>query len=184
MSEPQSKLCEDVGISVERMIRFCYLAKMLFEYTPGDTKTLPLHLTRFGTLLFETASFLYSLFEDKRDSINLSNVWRGFDHPFGEELQDCVRRLGPFKEELRFVRNRVGFHGSLNRSRERSGLGIFDVDSSRAHDFARLIGDMRKLFLHMIEWYMKGMDESARPGEMWKEFVAEMKGHSRIQKSA
>ena len=35
MSEPQSKLREDVGISVERMIRFCYLAQMQFgEVTP------------------------------------------------------------------------------------------------------------------------------------------------------
>lgn len=177
MSAPQRKLREGVGISVERMIRFCYLAQMQFEYAPGDTKTLPLHLTRFGTLVFETASFLYSLFEDRRDAINLLNVWQGFDHPFGEELQDCVRRLTPFKAELRLVRNRVGFHGSLNRSHERSGLGIFDVDSLRAHDFVRLIGDMQQLFLRMIAWYMKAMAESARPGEMWKEFVAELKGH-------
>ncbi len=184
MSESQSKLPEDVGISVERMIRFCYLAEMQFEYASGDTKTLPLHLTRFGTLLLETASFLYSLFEERRDSINLLDVWRGFDHPFSEELHDCVRKLDPFKKELRQVRNRIGFHGSLNRNRERSGLGIFDVDSLRVHDFARLIGEMRELFLHMIEWYIKRMDESARPDEMWKEFVAELKGRSRIRKSS
>ena len=184
MSDPQKGLREDVTISVERMIRFCYLAQMQFEYARGDTKALPLHLTRFGTLVVETASFLYSLFENRQDAINLLNVWRGFDHPFGDKLQNCVTRLSPFKKELRFVRNRLGFHGSLNHSRERAGLDIFDVDSSRARDFVRLVRDMQQLFLDMIAWYMEGMDSSARPAEMWKEFVAELHGDSRIQGSA
>ena len=184
MSDQESGLREDVTISVERMMRFCYLAQMQLEYAPGDTKALPLHLTRFGTLVLETASFLYSFFEDRPDAINLLNVWQGFDHPFGDELQNCVTRLSPFKEELRFVRNRLGFHGSLNRGHERAGLGIFDVDSSRARDFVRLVRDMQQLFLRMIAWYMEGMDSSARPAEMWKEFVAELQGQSRIQGSA
>jgi len=184
MNEPQSKLPEDVSISVERMMRFCHLAQMQFKYAPGDTKILPLHLTRFGTLVFETASFLYSLFEDRRDAINLLRIWQGFDHPFGEELHDCVSRLSPFREELRLVRNRVGFHGSLNRTHERSGLGIFDVDSSRAHDFVHLMRDMQHLFLCMIAWFMKRIDESAQPGEMWKEFIAELTGHAGSLKSS
>lgn len=184
MNNRESGQREDVTISVERMMRFCLLAKMLSEHTPGDTKALPLHLTRFGTLLFETASFLYSLFEDGQNAINLLNVWRGFDHPFGDELQNCVARLSPFKEELRLVRNRIGFHGSLNRSHERAGLGIFDIGSSRARDFAGLVRDVQQLCLHMIDWYVKGMDSSARPAEVWKEFVAEMQGHFRNQGSA
>lgn len=183
MSDPQSRLPEDVTISVERMMRFCYLAEMQFEYAPGDTKTLPIHLTRFGTLVLETASFVYSLFEDRQDAINLLNVWQGFDHPFGDELRNCVTRLSPFIQELRLVRNRVGFHGSLNRSHESAGLGIFDVDSSRARDFVRLVRDMQQLFLRMIAWNMEGMDTSARPAELWREFVAEMQGRSRIQGS-
>ena len=63
MSDTDSRVREDVVISVERMMRFCLLAQMTFEYASGDTKALPLHLTRFGVLVFETASFLYSLFE-------------------------------------------------------------------------------------------------------------------------
>lgn|GEM_PF-2320853 len=184
MSDTDSRLREDVVISVERMMRFCLLAQMTFEYASGDTKALPLHLTRFGVLVFETASFLYSLFEDRRDSINLLNVWQGFDHPFRDELQNYVTRLSPFKEELRFVRNRVGFHGSLNRSHEQAGLGIFNVNSSRARDFSRLVRDMQQLCLRMIAWYMEGMDSSARPAEMWKEFVAEMQSRSRKQGAA
>lgn len=181
MSEPASRLREDVTISVERMMRFCYLAEMQFEYAAGDTKALPLHLTRFGTLVLETASFLYSFFEDRPDSINLVRVWHGFDHPFGNELQNSVARLHPFKEELKHVRNRVGFHGSLSRSYERAGLGIFDVDSPRGCDFVRLVRDMQQLFLRMIAWYMEGMDRASRPAEMWKEFVNEMKGPSQVQ---
>lgn len=175
VSEPESGLREDVTISVERMMHFCYLAQMQFECATGDTKALPLHLTRFGTLAFATASFLYSLFEDRPDSIDLVKVWRGFDHPFGNELQDSVTRLSPFKDELKLVRNRLGFHGSLSRSHERAGLGIFDVNSGRAHDFVCLVRDMAQLFRRMIAWYMKGMDSSARPAEMWQEFVNELR---------
>jgi hypothetical protein len=179
--DKESILREDVVISVERMMRFCHLAEMTFEYAPGDTKVLPLHLTRFGVLVFETASFLYSLFEDRRDSINLLNIWQGFDHPFSEDLQDYMTRLSPFKEELKFVRNRVGFHGSLNRSHERAGLGIFDVNSSRAREFSRLVLDMQQLCLRMIAWYMKGMNSLQKPAEMWNEFIADMQNRSRKQ---
>lgn len=184
MRDQESGQREDVTISVERMIRFCYLAQMQFEYAHGDTRALPIHLTRFGTLVFETASFLYSLFEEGQNAINLLTVWQGFDHPFGEELQNYVTRLAPFKDKLRLVRNRIGFHGSLNRGHERAGLGIFDVESSRARDFAHLVRDMQQLCLRMIAWYMKGMDSSTRPAEMWEEFVAEMQGRSRTQGSA
>src|SRR5262249_34437533 len=107
------------------MMRFCYLAQIQFEYAHGHTKALPVRLTRSGTMAFETASFLYSLFEDGPIAINVLTVWRSFDHPFGEELQNCVTRLAPCKDELRLVRHRIGFHGSLNRSHERAGLGIF-----------------------------------------------------------
>jgi hypothetical protein len=177
-------LGEDLTISVERMMRFCHLAQMQFETAAGSTKLLPLHLTRFGALVLETSSFLYSLFEDRPDSINLVQVWRGVDHPFGNDLQDCVRRLDPFKEELKLLRNRLGFHGSLSRSQERDGLGIFDVDSGRARDFARLVRDMQQLFLRMIAWYMKGMDASLHPAELWNEFVNELKRQTPAQDEA
>lgn len=164
-------------------MRFCQLAEMTFDCAPGAQKFLPLHLTRFGVLVFESASFLYSLFEDRRDAINLLNVWQGFDHPFGEDLREFAIRLEPFRKELRLVRNRVGFHGSLNRSHERAGLGIFDVDSSRARDFSRLVRDLMILCLRMIEWYMKGIDSSVHHSEMWKEFLLELQGSSAKQKA-
>jgi hypothetical protein len=182
MSDPRSELREDVTISVERMMRFCYLAEVQFECAGGDTKVLPLHLTRFGTVLVETSSFLYSLFEDRSDSIDLLRVWQGFDHPFGNELQDYSSRLCPFKEELKLVRDRLGFHGSLTRSHEGAGLGIFDVDSSRGRDFARLVMDMQRLFLRMIAWYIKNrMDTSAHPAEILKEFCNELRGAAPVQ---
>ena len=162
-------------------MRFCYLASMLFECTARDAKALPLHLTRFGTILLETSSFLYSLFEDRGDSVNLLRVWQGFDHPFSHELQDYSTRLSPFKEELKLVRDRLGFHGSLTRSREGAGLGVFNVDSGRARDFARLVRDMQHLCLRMIAWYIKRMDSSARPAEMLKEFLNELQSISPVQ---
>lgn len=185
MSDPKTEPREDVTISAERMMRFCHLAQMQFECAAGDTKVLPpvlpLHLTRLGVLVFETASFLYSFFEDRPDSINLLRIWQGFDHPFSSELQACATRLTPFKAELKLVRNRVGFHGSLSRGHERAGLGIFDVDSGRAHEFVGLISDVQRLFLRMIAWYMEGMDSSQRPAEMWKEFINELRRYSRAQ---
>ena len=181
MSDPKNELREDVTISVERMMRFCYLAEMQSECAAGDRKVLPLHLTRFGALLIETSSFLYSLFDDREDSVNLQRVWQGFDHPFSNELQACSTRLSPFKEELKLVRNRLGFHGSLTRSHERAGLGVFDVDSLRARDFARLVRDMQQLFLRMITWYIKRMDSSVRPAEILKEFLSELRGASSAQ---
>jgi hypothetical protein len=138
VSDPQSSLPEDVTISVERMMRFCCLVQMQFECAAGKANVLPLHLTRFGALLIEMSSFLYSLFDHRRDSINLLRVWQGFDHPFGNELQDYSTRLTPFKEDLKLVRDRLGFHGSLTRSHEGAGLGVFDVDSGRARVFFAL----------------------------------------------
>jgi hypothetical protein len=93
MTEPITRLGEEVTISVERMMRFCYLAEMEFEYASYGTSVLPIHLTRFGTMVFETASFLYSLFEDTGNSINLLKIWQGFDHPFGDELQKVAKNL-------------------------------------------------------------------------------------------
>jgi len=183
MNEPNAQLDEKVTISVERMMRFCYLAQMLFEYTPYGTNVLPIHLSRFGTMVFETSSFLYSLFEDTENSINLLEIWQGFDHPFGDELQKFAKKLEPFKDELRLVRNRVGFHGSLNRSRERAGLDIFDFESPRAREFARLVRDMRSLSLKMIEWYIKRMNKAARPSEIWQEFMTELQSHPLIRHS-
>ena len=181
MSDLENGRREDVTISVERMMRFCHLAEMQFACARSETKVLPLHLTRFGTLVLETSSFLYSLFEHRTDSINLLRVWQGFDHPFANDLQEHATRLDAFKGHLKLVRDRLGFHGSLTRSHEQGGLGVFDVNSGRAHDLARLVRDMEQLSLRMIAWYMKGMESATRPAEMWKEFVEELKGSSQIQ---
>ena len=171
-------------ISVERMIRFCYLVEMQFEYSALGTPGLPVHLTRFGTLLIESSSFLYSLFDHRKDSTNLLRIWQGFDHPFKTELQAYSTRLEPFKVELKCVRNSFGFHGSLYRSKEKAGLSIFDVNSGRAQDFFRAVGEGKQLFLRMIDWSIEGMDESERPAELWREFMAEMKTYAVARTSA
>jgi hypothetical protein len=167
---------EEVTISVERMMRYCVLAKLQSEHLSHDTRILPVHLTRFGTLLIETSSFLYSLFDERDDSIDLTKVWQGFEHPFGDDLQKMVTRLSPFKPELKLVRHRLGFHGTLSRERERAGLGIFDVNSGKAREFARLTIDFQQLFLRMIAWYIKQMDCTMHPTELWEEFVGELRG--------
>lgn len=166
---------EDVTISVERMMRFCLLADTLFKCHKDKTTVLPLHLTRFSTLLLETTSFLYSLFEESSDAINLVLLWQEFDNPFVTDLQEHATRFDLFKKEIKLLRNRLGFHGSLTRSHEKVGLGVFDIDSGRAQALADLTKDMKKLFLRMIGWYMTKMESDTHPSEMmWKEFAAEM----------
>ncbi len=56
MSEPYTKLPEKVQISVERMMQFCYIVQMEFEYAHHKTTLLPVHLTRFGTMLFQASA--------------------------------------------------------------------------------------------------------------------------------
>lgn len=175
MCDKRSWPREEVTISVERMMRFCLLAEILFKCHKDKTTVLPLHLTRFGTLLIETASFLYSLFDERSDSIDLVRLWKEFNHPFVKDLQQHSTRLDPFKEDSKLVRNRLGFHGSVTRSHEMGGLGIFDVDSGRVQELADLTKDMKRLFLRMIGWYMTKMESDTYPSEMmWKEFAAEM----------
>jgi len=175
VNQPTTSTDEALTISVERMIQFCYLAQIMQENTATEARDLPFHLTRLGVLLFQTASFLYSLFDDTKDSTNLLKIWRGVEHPYRDDLQQFAKKLKPFKKELSLVRNRIGYHGSLTRNHEKAGLGIFDVESSRGKDFAHCIQDMRQLALRMISWYMSSMDESKRPREFWHEFMVELR---------
>jgi hypothetical protein len=109
-----TQLPEKVFISVERMMRYCYLVELTFECAGHKSKVLPLHVTRFGTLVLESASFLYSLFDDRSDSTNLLKIWTGFEHPFQGDLQQFVKTLQSFKADLRLV---TGVLTGLTRSK-------------------------------------------------------------------
>ena len=87
-------------------------------------------------------------------------------------------------EELKLVRNRLGFHGSLARSQEGAGLGIFDLESGRAQNFFRVQRDGQELFLRMILWSIQGMDESEQPAVKWREFTDELRNYSVARSSA
>ena len=104
--------------------------------------------------------------------------WKGFDHPFEKDLQNFDRRLTPFKDELKKVRNRIGFHGSLTRIHEKAGLGIFDLESPRSIEFSKLIGDMNILALKMIKWHLERMKNSDKIIELWQEFREEFTGYT------
>jgi len=152
----------------------------LTEYKP-EVAALPIHLSRFGTMLFQTAGFLYSLFDDRKDSTNLLRIWKGFDHPFNNELQNFYKKLSPFKNDLKSVRNSIAFHGSLTRSREKAGLSIFDIESPRGSEFAGLISDMLNLALKMIMWHVERMNEADQPMKIWQEFDVELNGYRVIR---
>jgi len=67
------------------------------------------------------------------------------------------------------------FLGSLTRDHERAGLAIFDVESGNARKLAILSREMQRLFLEMIAWYIKRMDSSMHPTELWNEFISELR---------
>lgn len=152
-----NRLPDYITISVERMIRFCHLADLTHGLSSNDSQPdwPPLHLTPFGTMMTLTGSFLFSLFEERSDSINLGRIWGGdFEHPFEKEIEAVEQRLQPFKESLRLIRNRFDFHGSLNRSGEREGIdALYGDDLDLSADFVGLISDCRRLFERMIRWY-------------------------------
>ena len=152
--EQEFRLPERVTISVERMIRFCHLADLTHGLSSSDPEPAwpPLHLTPFGTMMTLTRSFLFSLFEERQDSINLPRVWSGFDHPFDEELNAIDLRLHPLKESLRLIRNRFDFHGSLSRAHEGAGFDLY-WDLELSADLFGLMGDCRGLFERMIRWF-------------------------------
>jgi len=175
LNEP---LSEQVTISVERMIRFCYLAEMTREYSrlKPQSSTLKTHLTRFGAMVLESAGFLYSLFEKRSDSINLVKIWMAFDNLFKMELVEVARKLEPFEGELKLVRDRLSFHGSLDRVREKEGLDIFNVDSKRAHDLVDLLRTVQIMAEKMVEWYFATGSVEERENE-WRGFILELKGY-------
>jgi len=151
MDEETILLPESVTISVERLIRFCHLAQMTMEQKDPEMSRLPTHLTRFGTLITLTCSFLYSLFDKRDDSTNLLRIWDGFDHPFHQKLAAIAEKLEPFKDDLFKVRSRYDFHGSLSRSHEAEGFEIFQ-DSTVRHLF-EIVHEMKQLAVEMIVWY-------------------------------
>lgn len=158
MEENVSQLPEAVMISCERLIRFSYLAQMTLELaeqhdTRGEAvRQLPLHLTRCGTLMTTTCSFLYSLFDKRRDSTNLLRIWTGFEHPFTQRIDTIAERLSPFMDDLYKVRSRYDFHGSLSMAHQAEGFSIFEGE--RGHDLFRIVHDMKQLAVDMAEWYM------------------------------
>ena len=161
MEEAPLQLSEAVTISVERMIRFCYLAQMTLELGERRSEndgaasfpSLPEHLTRFGMLLTMTCSFLYSLFERRSDSTNLLRIWTDFEHPFRQELEDIAERLGPFMGDLYRVRSRYDFHGSLTQDHQAAGFGIFQDPQFR--ELCQIIHAMKQLAVNMVMWFMR-----------------------------
>jgi hypothetical protein len=175
---------EAVAISVERMMTFCYFVEMETEYRPLSESALPPNLTRFGAMVFQSASFLYSLFDENRSSTNLLKVWKGIDHPFEDELKAFERKLVPFKDDLRKTRHRIGFHGNLARNNEREGLNLFiNIDNPRVSEFVRLLWEMRNLAVKMIDWYIrKKFGESENANKLLSAFVTELKGYEVTKK--
>lgn len=159
MDEEPIQLPESVAISVERMIRFCHLAQMTIEQKDPASSRLPIHLTRFGTLMTLTCSFLYSLFDKRHDdSTNLLSIWSGFEHPFDQELEAIAKKLEPFKDDLFKVRSRYDFHGSLSHAHEAEGFRIFQI--SEVHTLFEVVHEMKQLADKMVVYTVRSPDPS------------------------
>ena len=121
------------------------------EKKDGGTN-LPEHLTRFGTLMTIACSFLYSLFDRRKDSTNLLRSWTGFDHPFHQDIEVIAKRLEPFEGGLYEVRSRYDFHGSLTHAHQVVGFSIFEDPRNR--ELFAIVHDMKQLAVNMVVWYM------------------------------
>ena len=152
-SDQEERLPDSVTISVERKIRFGHLVDLAAEYSSPDPvpEDPPLHLTRFGTLLTLSVSFMYSLFETRADSINLLRIWSGFDNPFREDLRRFDASLDPYRANLKLVRDRFDFHGSISREREGEGFDAYEPEEAK--DLFRIVADFRDLCARMIDWF-------------------------------
>lgn len=78
-----------------------------------------------GTVLQFLCAYFDSLIEDKDDCIDGFRIWRS-RYPDEQAAINAVEaRVEPFKQRLRWFRNRVGFHGSRTRSHESKGYELF-----------------------------------------------------------
>lgn len=125
------KSLEEMGLLVERVMDFMNIWTVYNDFLTG--KYVPSVATEeewtrghMGTtLMFTLYSYFYSLMEDSEDSLNAFRVWRERFAQQEEAIAAVEGQIAPFKEELRWFRNRLGSHGSRSWAHQAKGLDLF-----------------------------------------------------------
>jgi hypothetical protein len=101
-----------------------YVPSVEHQSAPGDSPT-----DMWATLMFILYAFFYSLIEDSDEGLNGFRVWR-MRYPEEESAIAVVEaQVLPFRQRLKWFRNRMGFHGSCSRSHEARGVELFSAHS-------------------------------------------------------
>jgi hypothetical protein len=120
---------EEFGIFVDRFSNFMNLWVVYRDldesrYVPSldSTGITPVRLTILQVL----CAYFYSLIEDNDEGVNGFRVWR-MRYPEEEPVIAVIEsKVAPFRQRLKWFRNRVGFHGSRTRTHEAKGFELFD----------------------------------------------------------
>lgn len=77
------------------------------------------------TMMFVLYSFFFSLIEDSSDGLDAFRIWRK-KYPEEEQAIEALEGLvKPLQNDLRFFRNKLGFHGSRSYAEESKGFDLF-----------------------------------------------------------
>lgn len=82
-----------------------------------------------STMMIVLYSYFYSLVEDDEKSVNGFRIWRQ-QWPEEEAAITAVEaQITPLRDNLRLLRNRLGFHGSRSRDHEKTAVDFFALHS-------------------------------------------------------
>ena len=77
------------------------------------------------TMMFILYSFFFSLVEDSADGMDAFRIWRRKYPDEDQAIAALEALVKPLLNDLRFFRNRLGFHGSRSHAKESKGFELF-----------------------------------------------------------
>lgn len=135
----RSDINEEYFLFVKRYMQFHNIWTVYFDLlsgryvpslnaeAPGDVKEIDSTITtKMGpTLRSVLYAFFFSLIEDSEAGLNAFRIWRAKYPEEEESILALENIIVPFRKDLKFFRNRMGFHGSRSFRHEQRGLELF-----------------------------------------------------------
>jgi hypothetical protein len=81
------------------------------------------------TVMFILYSFFFSLIEDSDDGLDAFRIWRLKFPDKDLVITALEQQIAPIRTDLRYFRNRLGFHGSRSQKHELRGFDLFGNQS-------------------------------------------------------
>jgi len=120
------------------------------------------------TMMFVLYSFFYSLIEDSDDGHDAFRIWR-IKWPEEEQAIEALETLvRPLRNDLRYFRNRLGFHGSRSHALESKGFELFANHSGdRIMQIMTRFTSLNAGFLMKDRAEKSGSDEDKKKARAW-----------------